>query len=269
MVSELGFPYKTLPRPVTVPAVRQCKGYPIVAITAYDFITASIAEEAGVDIVLVGDSVGTVLQGHPTTLPVTLDEMIYHTKCVEKALKNPLIVVDLPFGTFQVGVEETIRATVRVLKETKAQGVKIEGGRRVEKAISALTKHDIPVMGHLGLTPQSVRKFGGHKRQGSTLRERREIFEDALRLEDAGVFAIVLECIPEDLAEKITTSLSIPTIGIGSGSSCDGQIGVFHDLVGLTPKPPRFVTPYAHLREEAIQAVRRYVEEVRGVVLKA
>lgn len=252
-----------LPRPVTVQGFRTAKGkIPLVCVTAYDAITAEIAQSAGVDLVLVGDSVGTVLQGHPTTLPVTLEEMRYHTRCVRGVLRDLLLITDLPFGTFQLGVKETLKSAILLLKEG-AQGVKLEGGERILPQIQALVEHDIPVMGHLGLTPQSVHAFGGYRRQGKILKDRNRIFEDALKLEDAGVFALVLECVPPELAKAIRESLSIPVIGIGSGPDCDGQIVVFHDIVGLTPRVPSFVHPFASLREEAKKALSEYARMVR------
>lgn len=254
-----------LRRPVTVKELRAAKGkIPLVCVTAYDAITAGIAEAAEVDLVLVGDSLGTVLQGHKSTLPVTLEEMIYHTRCVRRVLTNPLLITDLPFGTFQIGVTETLRAAIAVLKEGGAEGVKIEGGERVLSQIKELVKHDIPVMGHLGLTPQSIHALGGYHRQGKKIKDKLRIYTEAKMLEDAGVFALVLECVPSELAQWIRDALTIPVIGIGSGAGCDGQIVVFHDLVGLTPRIPPFVHPFASLREEAIFALSRYAEEVRA-----
>jgi 3-methyl-2-oxobutanoate hydroxymethyltransferase len=191
-----------------------------------------------------------------------MEEMLYHTRCVRRVLNDPLLITDLPFGTFQLGVKETLEGAILSLKEG-AQGVKIEGGDRVIPQIRALVENDIPVMGHLGLTPQSVHAFGGYRRQGKNLKNRNQIFEQAQRLEEAGVFALVLECIPEELARAIRDALRIPVIGIGSGAECDGQIVVFHDIVGLTSRIPSFVHPFASLREEATKALSEYAQMVR------
>lgn len=251
--------------PVTVPKVVGAReaGRKLVCLTAYDAPTASLADAGGADLVLVGDSLGTVIQGHPDTLPVTLDEMIYHARAVRRGLRRALMVVDLPFGTFQQGVEETMAAAVRVMKETGASAVKIEGGSRVLEVVRACTRQHIPVLGHLGLTPQSVHAFGGFRYQGKEDAEAGEIVEDARRLEEAGVFAIVLECVPGDLARRVREAVSVPTIGIGAGDECDGQILVIHDMLGLLPNTPGFVRRFRELGRAAVEGIAEYADAVR------
>ncbi len=256
---------------VTVPAVAKAKssGKPLVALTAYDFPFATIVDEAGVDIILVGDSLGMVVQGLDTTLPVTMDEMIYHSRMVARARHRALLVVDLPFLSYQVGGRQALENAGRLVKEGAAEAVKLEGGRSVAKTISRITAVDIPVMGHIGLTPQSVHRMGGHKVQGRSpgqrVGQRERVIEDALAVEEAGAFAVVLEGIPADLAAEITARLSIPTVGIGAGPHCDGQILVLHDVLGLgNGFVPRFVKRYAELRRSAVDAVRAYAREVRS-----
>lgn len=252
-------------RPVTVPAIRARKGGERIAcVTAYDAPTAALADAAGVDLVLVGDSLGTVVQGLDDTLAVTLDEMIYHARAVRRGLQRALLVVDLPFGTFQRGVDATLDAAIRVLKETGAAAVKIEGGRRVIGAVGACTQQDIPVLGHLGLTPQSVHAFGGYRTQGREVDAAAAIVEDAVALAHAGVFAIVLECVPTELAARIGEAVDVPTIGIGAGPVCDGQILVWHDLLGLLPRSPSFVRRFAELGQASLDAVGAYVQAVRS-----
>ncbi|RMF18232.1 MAG: 3-methyl-2-oxobutanoate hydroxymethyltransferase [Candidatus Dadabacteria bacterium] len=252
-------------KPVTVPRLiaMRGRGEKITVVTAYDAPTAAWAEAAGIDVVLVGDSLGTVIQGLPDTLPVTLDEMIYHARCVRRTLVHPLLVVDLPFGTFQRGVDATVDASIRVLKESGAAAVKIEGGERVLDAIAACTRQDIPVMGHLGLTPQSVHAFGGFRRQGKDADSARRIIDDARRLQDAGVFSIVLECVPDDLAKAVTEAVEVPTIGIGAGPHCSGQVLVMHDLLGMLPRTPSFVRRYAEVGQTAVEALQAYRDDVR------
>jgi len=256
---------------VTVPAITKAKsgGKALVALTAYDFPFASIVDEAGVDIILVGDSLGMVVQGLDTTLPVTMDEMIYHCRMVARARHHALLVADLPFLSYQVGPREALANAGRLVKEGGAEAVKLEGGRGVAKTIARLTAVDIPVMGHIGLTPQSVHRMGGHKVQGRAhgrrAGQREGVIEDALAVEAAGAFAVVLEGIPVDLAAEISARLAIPTIGIGAGPHCDGQILVLHDVLGLgTGFTPRFVKRYAELRRTAVDAVRAYAREVRS-----
>ncbi|NLF25999.1 MAG: 3-methyl-2-oxobutanoate hydroxymethyltransferase [Deltaproteobacteria bacterium] len=261
---------------VTVPEIFKRKGHPskITALTAYDYTVARIVDAAGVDVVLVGDSLGTVVQGLETTLPVTLEEMIYHARCVARGLKRALLVSDLPFLSYQPSSERAIEAAGRMLKEGGAAAVKLEGGLAVGGIIAAITSFDIPVMGHVGLTPQSFHRMGGHKIQGRQSAgngkclpgSRERVIEDALAVEEAGAFAVVIEGVPHDLAAEITEKLSIPTIGIGAGPHCDGQILVTHDLLGLSAKVPGFVKRRADLGVLAEEALRSYVEEVRGGV---
>ena len=246
-------------------AQKKAKGEKITAVTAYDFPTARIAAEAGVDIILVGDSLGMVLQGHKNTLKVTMDEMIYHTLMVARAEPQSLVVGDMPFQSFHVSIEKTMENACRFIKEGGAEAVKLEGGRKRFRVIEALLNAEIPVMGHLGLTPQSVHQIGGFKVQGKLREKAREIFADAMELEKLGVFAIVLESIPRELAKKISDTLSIPTIGIGAGPGCDGQVLVFPDLVGLTSMYlPKFVRKYADTNALWLQALREYIRDVQS-----
>lgn len=256
---------------VTVPEIVKAKatGQPIVALTAYDFPFARIVDEAGVDLVLVGDSLGMVVQGFDTTLPVTMDEMVYHTRMVARARRRALVVADLPFLSYQVTAAEAVANAGRLIKEGGAEAVKLEGGSSVAHTIERIAACDIPVMGHIGLTPQSVHRMGGHKvqgrRRGSAPGQRERLIEDALAVEAAGAFAVVLEGIPMDLAAELTERLSIPTIGIGAGAGCDGQILVLHDVLGLGERtPPRFAKAYADLWSAARQAVSAYAAEVRS-----
>ena len=240
-------------------------GKKISALTSYDFITAKILEEAGIDVILIGDSLGNVFQGNDTTLPVTMDEMIYHTKAVCKAITRAMIVVDLPFMSYQLSVDEGFRNAGRILKETSAGAVKLEGGLHIAETVKKITDAGIPVMGHVGLTPQSIHKFGSYRERGKDFTEAEEIFNDAIAIEQAGAFAIVLEKIPSSLAEKITNNLKIPTIGIGAGVHCDGQILVTPDMLGLNVDfHPRFVRHYAKLAEQITNAVKNYIDDVKG-----
>ncbi|MBI5025471.1 MAG: 3-methyl-2-oxobutanoate hydroxymethyltransferase [Nitrospirae bacterium] len=235
----------------------------ITMLTAYDYPFAQIVDEAGIDAILVGDSLGMVVQGLENTLPVTMDEMIYHTKMVSRAVKNAMVIGDMPFMSYQVSVEDAVRNAGRFLKEAGAQAVKMEGGAEVLKHINAMTKADIPVMAHIGLTPQSIYRIGGYKIQGKTEEAARRLIEEAHAVEDAGAFSLILEAIPADLAKKITSELRIPTIGIGAGPYCDGQVLVIHDVIGLFERfVPKFVKRYANLKEEALNAIRTYKEEV-------
>ncbi len=237
----------------------------ITMLTAYDYPFASLVEEAGLDMILVGDSLSMVVQGNETTLPVTMEEMIYHTKIVVKATKRVMVVADMPFMSYQVSVEEAIRNAGRLVKEGGAQAVKLEGGREIINHVKGITEAEIPVIGHLGLTPQAVLRMGGYKLQGKVPEQAKRIKEDALRLQDAGAVAIVLEVIPAELAKEITENLEIPTIGIGAGPHCDGQVLVIHDLLGLFERfTPKFVKKYTNLREEALLAIRKYKEEVES-----
>lgn len=234
----------------------------LIVVTCYDALFAKIIEQAGIDILLVGDSLGVVVQGKPNTLSVTMDEMLYHTGMVAKAAQRSFVIGDMPFMSYQASVEEAVRNAGRLL-QAGAAAVKLEGGEVVADRVQAITRVGIPVMGHLGMTPQSVHQYGGYKVQGKGKDRADSLFEDAKALEAAGAFAVVLEAIPAALARKITESLSIPTIGIGAGPHCDGQVLVLHDLLGLFDDfMPKFVRPYAHLKADALQALRRYKEEV-------
>ena len=233
-------------------------------ITAYDCPTAGLVDEAGVDIILVGDSMGNVILGYENTIPVTLDDIIHHTKAVVRGTQRAMVAADMPFLTYQTGPSDALRNAGRLLQEGGAGAVKLEGGSAVCPQVRALVEAGIPVIGHLGLTPQSIHVFGGYKLQGREPEEARKILSDARALEQAGAFAIVLECIPEELAARVTAALSIPTIGIGAGLHCDGQVLVLHDMLGIAGKVhPRFVKQYAHLSEAIRKAVEQYAEEVR------
>ncbi|MBI2988747.1 MAG: 3-methyl-2-oxobutanoate hydroxymethyltransferase [Deltaproteobacteria bacterium] len=251
---------------VTAPEIKRMKqrGEKIAVLTAYDYSFARILDEAGVDILLVGDSVGSVIQGQQSTLPVTVDEMIYHTKAVVRGRRRALVVADMPFLSYQVSLEEAKRNAGRFLQEAGAEAVKIEGGVHFLETIEALVQMGIPVMGHVGLTPQSVHRFGGYKVQGKEKEERGIILQDALAVEEAGAFSVVLEGIPMDLAQEITRRLSIPTIGIGAGIHCDGQVLVVHDMLGLFDMyTPKFVKRYADVRGIITDAVKNFIAEVR------
>jgi 3-methyl-2-oxobutanoate hydroxymethyltransferase len=246
-------------------ARKKAEGTRIVVITAYDYSGALLADAAGVDVILVGDSLGNVVQGHDTTLPVTLDHMVYHAACVTRAKPNAQVVVDLPFGTFQLGATEALRASVRLVQEAAAEAVKIEGAGERLRAIEMVAKADIPVWAHVGLTPQSVHVLGGFRVQGRDAAKARAILDQAVRAEAAGACAIVLECIPTDLAREITDRLEIPTIGIGAGVHCDGQVLVYHDLLGFFEHlGPKFVKRYAETGRTISDAIRRYADEVRS-----
>lgn len=235
----------------------------ITMLTAYDYPFAQLVDEAGIDMILVGDSLAMVIQGNDTTLPVTLDEMIYHTKIVVKTTNRAMVVADMPFMSYQISIEEAVRNAGRLVKEAGAHAVKLEGGREIIKQVKAITEAEIPVIGHLGLTPQAVLRMGGYKLQGKVPEQAKRIKEDAILLQEAGVVAIVLEVIPSELAKEITETLEIPTIGIGAGVHCDGQVLVVHDLLGLFEKfTPKFVKKYANLREEILRAIKQYKEEV-------
>ncbi|MGH9943395.1 MAG: 3-methyl-2-oxobutanoate hydroxymethyltransferase [Pyrinomonadaceae bacterium] len=256
------------PEKVTVPAVRASKerGERLVCLTAYDYPTARIVDEAGTDIVLVGDSVGNVVLGYDTTVPVTLEEMIRHTRAVRRGTERALLVADMPYGTYHTGPDDAVRAALRLIKEGGAEAVKLEGGRVRAEVIRRLVAEEIPVMGHIGLTPQSVNKLGGFRLQGKTAEAARRLVEDARAIEEAGVFAMVLEVVPREIAKLVTAAVSVPTIGIGAGEFCDAQILVIHDLVGLsfTQTRPRFVRQYADLRAAMTEAVTRFAEDVRA-----
>jgi 3-methyl-2-oxobutanoate hydroxymethyltransferase len=248
---------------MTVPKFREAKsaGRKLAVVTAFDSFSGRVAEAAGVDAVLVGDSLAMVVQGHETTLQVTLDEMIYHARMTRRAVTNPLLIVDMPFPTYHVSTKQAITNAARVVQETGCQAVKIEGGVRRADRIKALVQEGIPVMGHVGLTPQDVHAMGGYTVQ----RDRTKLLEDARAVEESGAFSVVLECIPTGLAAEITESLSIPTIGIGAGPQCDGQVLVFHDMLGMgEDRPPKHARRYADLSQTATEAVHRYAEDVRS-----
>jgi len=241
------------------------RGEKISMLTAYDYPTAFLLDQTGIDALLVGDSLGMVVLGYSTTLPVSMDEMIHHTKAVCRGARRAMVVGDMPFMSYQVSVEDALINAGRFLKETDAQAVKLEGGREVAEAIRRMTASGIPVMGHLGLTPQSIQQFGGFKVQGRGDEAARRIMEDARIIEEAGAFSLVLECVPEDVAGEITRSLGIATIGIGAGAKCDGQILVTNDMLGTFERfTPRFVKKYADLAPLMREAVKRYAEEVRS-----
>jgi 3-methyl-2-oxobutanoate hydroxymethyltransferase len=243
---------------------KKAKGDRIVALTAYDFPTARLVDEAGVDVLLVGDSLGMVILGYETTLPVSLAETLHHTKAVSRARPRALLVADMPFMSFQTGVEDAVTNAGSLVKEAGAEAVKLEGGREFENVVRALVRASIPVMGHLGLTPQSVLRFGGFRVQGRSEHAREILREDAKRLQEAGCFSIVLEGMPASLASEITASLTIPTIGIGAGAGCDGQVLVLHDMLGFSHIPqPKFVRKYADLNKTTRDALRRFVDDVR------
>ena len=237
----------------------------ITMITAYDYPFGKIVDDAGIDIILVGDSVGTVVQGVANTLPVTMDEMVYHTRLVNRARERAVLVFDLPFMSYQEGVEQARKNAGRAIKETGAEAVKLEGGANMAETIEAIVSIDIPVMAHIGLTPQSVHKLGGFRVQGRDEEKRKKLIEDAKAVENAGAFAVVLELVPAEVAKEITEMLSIPTIGIGSGIDCDGQVLVLHDLLGLNPgRKLKMVKQYANVYEIAKKAVEEFCQEVRG-----
>ncbi len=229
-------------------------------LTAYDFATAQLVDAAGIEGILVGDSLAMVVQGHENTLPVTLDEMIYHAEMVGRAVRRALVVVDMPFPSFHLGIQRAIESAARILKETRCQAVKLEGGIEQAEVIEGLVRSGIPVMAHCGLCPQSVHALGGYRVQ----RNEDRLLDDALAAQQAGAFAIVLECIPAAAAARITAKLQIPTIGIGAGAGCDGQVLVYHDLLGMTPgRVPRHVKPYADLGRAITEAVTRFRDDVR------
>ena len=242
------------------------KGQKIVCLTAYDALIARILDDAGVDVILVGDSLGNVVQGHDTTIPVTLEDIIYHTKAVIRGTRRSLVVADMPFMSYQVSAEEAFRNAGRLMKEAGAHAVKIEGGKRVADAVSRMTEAGIPVMGHLGLTPQSINQFGSYRVRGTSAEEQHQILDDAHALAQAGAFAIVLEKIPLSLAQKVSQAIDVPTIGIGAGNHCDGQILVYTDMLGMTIDfSPRFVRKYDNLHERMHNAVTQYCNDVRDI----
>jgi 3-methyl-2-oxobutanoate hydroxymethyltransferase len=243
-------------------------GEKIAVLTAYDYLVAKLLDESGIDIILVGDSLANVFQGQQTTLPVTLDAMIYHAKAVCRAVKRAMVIVDMPFLSYQVSVEEAVRNCGRVMKETDASGVKIEGGAPMAETIKRLLDVGIPVMGHLGLTPQSINKFGTYQVRATGAREAERLYQDAKLLDKLGVFSLVLEKIPARLAKRVTSAISAPTIGIGAGVHCDGQVLVVYDMLGLFELPsgghPRFVRKYAEAGRVFKNAFEKYVNDVKG-----
>lgn len=249
---------------MTIPELQKCKREQrkISVVTAYDALFARLAEQSGIEVLLVGDSLGVVVQGKANTLSVTMEDMLYHTRLVATAARKALVIGDMPFMSYQASQDDALRNAGRLI-QTGAAAVKLEGGVAVADRVAAMTKVGIPVMGHLGMTPQSVHLFGGYKVQGKGKDRAQQLVADAQALEAAGAFAIVLEAIPADLAKTVTESVTIPTIGIGAGPHCDGQVLVIYDLLGLFDEfVPKFVKPYAHLKGDALQALRRYKDEV-------
>jgi 3-methyl-2-oxobutanoate hydroxymethyltransferase len=252
---------------VTIQTLQDKKthGTPIVALTAYDYATARLVDEAGVDMILVGDSLAMVVMGYENTLAVTMDEMLLHTRAVRRAVRHAMVIADMPFGSYQVSTEEGIANATRFLKEAGAQAVKLEGGASRLDLVRRLTDAEIPVMAHLGLTPQSVHRMSGYRVQGKSVAAIHHLIKDALALEAAGAFAVVLEGIPSEVAQRITAALHIPTIGIGAGAHCDGQILVLHDLINLSFSPTaKFVRRYADASALITDAVQRYRDDVQG-----
>ena len=241
------------------------RGEKIAMLTAYDFSMATIVDDAGIDVILVGDSASNVMAGHETTLPITLEQMIYHAASVIRAVKHALVVVDLPFGSYQGNSKEALNSAIRIMKESGAHAVKLEGGAEVRESIDRIITAGIPVMGHLGLTPQSIYKFGTYTVRAKEEAEARKLKHDVLELQAAGCFAVVLEKIPAKLAAEATKSLKVPTIGIGAGAGCDGQVLVINDMLGLTKGfKPRFLRQYLNLYDDINNAVQSYVKDVKG-----
>jgi len=255
------------PEKVSAPSLRSSKqrGERLVCLTAYDYPTARIVDEAGIDIILVGDSLGNVVLGYGNTVPVTLDEILIHLKAVRRAVQRALLVADMPYGTFHTGEDDAVRNALRLVKEGGAEAIKLEGGHKRVQLVKRLVDEEISVMGHIGLTPQSINQLGAYRVQGKTASAARQLLDDAKALEDAGAFAIVLEVVPREIAQLITETVSIPTIGIGAGVHCDIQVLVIHDMLGLSfGKQARFVRPYANLREVMTDAITRYADDVRN-----
>jgi 3-methyl-2-oxobutanoate hydroxymethyltransferase len=245
------------------------RGEKIAMLTAYDALMARLLEQAGIDVLLVGDSVGNVLLGHPNTIPVTLDDMVHHTKAVSRGARRALVVADMPFLTYRITVPETLRNAGRLIQEGGANAVKLEGGQPVAETVARLVEAGIPVMGHLGLNPQSVNQVGGFRQQAKSKEGAHRLAEDAQALEQAGVFSIVLESIPEELARTVSADLTVPTIGIGAGPYCDGQVLVCYDALGITgDSAPSFAKRYAQLGEEIVAAAQRYSADVKADIKK-
>lgn len=252
---------------ITTETVRNMKftGEKISMLTAYDFTIASLVDAAGTEVILVGDSAANVMAGHETTLPITLDQMIYHAQCVVRGAKRALVVVDLPFGTYQSDPQKALESSVRIMKESGAHAIKLEGGKEIEESIRRIVNAGIPVMGHLGLTPQSIYQFGSYKVRAKEEAEAEKLLHDAQLLEELGCFSLVMEKIPADLAAKVTASIHIPTIGIGAGSGCDGQVLVVHDMLGLNNEfKPKFVRKYLNLEDQIHKAIGQYVADVKS-----
>lgn len=265
MSTETVKPKRIESKRVTTQTLQEMKDQatPVAMLTAYDFTSAKILDQAGVDALLVGDSASNVMAGHETTLPITLDQMIYHTQCVVRGVQRALVVADLPFGSYQGNAKKALFSAIRMMKEAGAHAVKLEGGEAVAAIIEKIIDSGVPVMGHLGLTPQSIYKFGTYKARAREHAEAEQLKKDALLLERVGCFAIVLEKIPAELAQGVSASLRIPTIGIGAGAGCDGQVLVTHDMLGLTKDfNPRFVRRYADLDTIITDAVQNYVSDV-------
>jgi 3-methyl-2-oxobutanoate hydroxymethyltransferase len=255
------------PEKVSAPSLRLSKqrGERLVCLTAYDYPTARIVDEAGIDVILVGDSLGNVVLGYGNTVPVTLEEILIHLKAVRRAVQRALLVADMPYGSFHTGDDDAVRNALRLVKEGGAEAIKLEGGHKRVHLVKRLVDEEISVMGHIGLTPQSINQLGAYRVQGKTPKAAQQLIDDAKAMEDAGAFAVVLEVVPREIAKMITASISIPTIGIGAGVHCDIQVLVLHDMLGLSfSKQARFVRPYANLREVMTDAVTRYAEDVRN-----
>jgi 3-methyl-2-oxobutanoate hydroxymethyltransferase len=253
-------------KPVTTASLKRMKreGVPIAVITAYDYPSARHVDEAGADVILVGDSLGNVVLGYDSTLPVTLDDMVYHSKAVTRAVRRSFVVTDMPFLTYHGNIDGTLRNAARLMQEGLAKAIKMEGGQEIIPAIDACVKAGIPVMGHIGLTPQSIHQLGGYIVQGKSELKAQRLIDDAKRLEQAGAFSIVLELVPESLASHISKLLTIPTIGIGAGRGCDGQVLVFHDVLNYgAPHPKKFVKAFANIGQQIHDGISSYVREVK------
>jgi|SRR5690554_680606 len=252
---------------ITTETLRNMKGKEKISmLTAYDYTMAQMVDAGGIDAILVGDSASNVMAGHETTLPITLDQMIYHAQSVIRAAKRSLVIVDLPFGTYQSDPQKALDSAVKIMKESGAHAVKLEGGKEIQKSIQKIVNAGIPVMGHLGLTPQSIYQFGTYKVRAKEEEEAQKLIDDAQLLEDLGAFSVVMEKIPAQLAKKVTESINIPTIGIGAGPHCDGQVLVIHDMIGMTHEfKPKFLRQYLNLYDEITKAVGQYVADVKSL----
>lgn len=252
---------------ITTETLRNMKGKEKISmLTAYDYTMAQMVDAGGIDAILVGDSASNVMAGHETTLPITLDQMIYHAQSVIRAAKRSLVIVDLPFGTYQSDPQKALDSAVKIMKESGAHAVKLEGGKEIQKSIQKIVNAGIPVMGHLGLTPQSIYQFGTYKVRAKEEEEAQKLIDDAKLLEDLGAFSVVMEKIPAQLAKKVTESINIPTIGIGAGPHCDGQVLVIHDMIGMTHEfKPKFLRQYLNLYDEITKAVGQYVADVKSL----